>query len=79
MAKLKPEAAASIDLIAVRDELRDWVNSGEVTQIELVREAQMSPSWVQQFKAGGIEFPQIDTLQRLIDYRQKVRAETTAA
>lgn len=60
----------TMKLSNVRDDLREYLNSGGVNLAEIERQTTLNRSWLSKFKRGEIKSPTIDQLVELDTYRQ---------
>jgi transcriptional regulator with XRE-family HTH domain len=56
----------------VKDELKSFLNSGEVTLAQVVRETSLSRSWLSKFRRGEIQHPRADQLGKLYSFRESL-------
>jgi len=56
---------------ALCEELRKFLNSGQVTIAEIERDTSLNRSWLSKFRRGEIENPTIDQLEALHQFRRR--------
>jgi hypothetical protein len=68
-----------MDPLAMRDELRDFLNSEAINLAEIERTTTLNRSWLSKFRRGEIDNPTIEQLAELHRYRESAADGTSAA
>lgn len=55
--------------LQIRDELRAFLNSGQVNLSEMERVTPLTKSWLSKFRRGEMNNPTIDQLEEVNNYR----------
>lgn len=63
----------SMDPLDIRDDLRNFLNSAEISLAEIERNTSLNRSWLSKFRRGEITNPTIEQLNALHRYREQSR------
>lgn len=60
----------NMDPISIRNDLRAFLNSKDVSLAEIERSTRLNRSWLSKFRRGEILNPRVDQLAELYRYQQ---------
>ena len=62
--------------LTIRDELRAFLNSDQVTLADIERQTSLNRSWLSKFRRGEIDNPTIEQLATLHNFREQHQGRT---